>query len=327
MKNIDKIFSASPFGLRYIDKKKIFLDRLKHLYHLHYSKSKLYRKLININKINKINDISEFPFISIRLFKELEIKSIENKKIFKTIYSSGTSGKKSKIFLDKKNANSQTKILNNIASNFLSKDRMPMLIVDSSKIFDDKNHFSARSAAIIGFSIFSSNRNFLLNKKLNINLNILKKLNTEEKYLFFGFTNLVWDKFLKKLKNKKLNFKNSILLHGGGWKKLTEKSINEKKFKKEVKNKLNIKKVINYYGMVEQVGSIFFECEKGFFHSSIFSDVIVRDQQFNNLGYKKKGILQLISIIPESYPGHNIITEDEAEIFGTDNCKCGRMGK
>ena len=116
----------------------------------------------------------------------------------------------------------------------------------------------------------------MLNKKLNINLNILKKLNTEEKYLFFGFTNLVWDKFLKKLKNKKLNFKNSILLHGGGWKKLTEKSINEKKFKKEVKNKLNIKKVINYYGMVEQVGSIFFECEKGFFHSSIFSEVLIQ---------------------------------------------------
>ena len=70
-----------------------------------------------------------------------------------------------KIFLDKNTVNLQTKILNNIGSNFLSKDRMPMLVIDSSKIFESKDHFSARGAAIIGFSMFSSNRIFLLNRE------------------------------------------------------------------------------------------------------------------------------------------------------------------
>ena len=42
---------------------------------------------------------------------------------------------------------------------------------------------------------------------------------------------------------------------------------------------------------------------------------------------KKKGLVQLISCIPTSYPGHNILTEDLGEIIGEDDCKCGYKGK
>ena len=34
-----------------------------------------------------------------------------------------------------------------------------------------------------------------------------------------------------------------------------------------------------------------------------------------------------MSLVPTSYPGNSIITEDIGEINGEDNCKCGRMGK
>ena len=37
--------------------------------------------------------------------------------------------------------------------------------------------------------------------------------------------------------------------------------------------------------------------------------------------------MQLISLLPISYPGHNIISEDLGEIVGIDDCKCGRLGK
>tara|TARA_Y100000590_G_scaffold355974_1_gene409975 strand:- start:51 stop:209 length:159 start_codon:yes stop_codon:yes gene_type:complete len=32
-------------------------------------------------------------------------------------------------------------------------------------------------------------------------------------------------------------------------------------------------------------------------------------------------------LLPISYPGHNILTEDTGAIIGVDNCKCGRKGK
>ena len=80
--------------------------------------------------------------------------------------------------------------------------------------------------------------------------------------------------------------------------------------------------------MVEQTGSIFFESEKcNYFHTSIFSDVFIRDKEFNNIGFNKKGMLQLLSVLPTSYPGHNILTEDTGMILGEDNCKCGKKGK
>jgi hypothetical protein len=89
-----------------------------------------------------------------------------------------------------------------------------------------------------------------------------------------------------------------------------------------------ISKVHNYYGMVEQTGSIYVECEMGFLHAPSFSDVIIRDHKTHKS--KKngvKGLIQLLSIIPKSYPGHSILTEDLGAIFGVDNCQCGRKGK
>ena len=40
---------------------------------------------------------------------------------------------------------------------------------------------------------------------------------------------------------------------------------------------VGINEVYDYYGMAEQVGSIYMECEKGYLHSSHFSKVIVRN--------------------------------------------------
>ena len=42
---------------------------------------------------------------------------------------------------------------------------------------------------------------------------------------------------------------------------------------------------------------------------------------------KETGLVQLKSLLPISYPGHNILTEDIGIIYGIDNCKCKRKGK
>ena len=41
----------------------------------------------------------------------------------------------------------------------------------------------------------------------------------------------------------------------------------------------------------------------------------------------QRGLIQLLSLLPTSYPGHNILTEDVGEIIGEDDCKCGLKGK
>ena len=71
--------------------------------------------------------------------------------------------------------------------------------------------------------------------------------------------------------------------------------------------------------MIEQTGSIFFECPRcKTFICSIFSEVFIRDKNFKVVK-NKPGLIQLMSLLPISYPGHNIITQDMGIVL---NRKC-----
>ena len=39
------------------------------------------------------------------------------------------------------------------------------------------------------------------------------------------------------------------------------------------------------------------------------------------------GLIQILSVIPYSYPGHSLLSEDIGEFVGIDDCNCGRYGK
>ena len=80
--------------------------------------------------------------------------------------------------------------------------------------------------------------------------------------------------------------------------------------------------------MVEQTGCIYAQCEYGHLHASIFSDVIPRRaDDFSVCEKGEEGIIQVVSVLPHSYPGHSILTEDKGIILGEDDCPCGRLGK
>mgnify|MGYP001174386589 CR=1 FL=1 len=305
--------------MKLLEKK--LLDLTKH----HYLNSQKYKKIIDSLFAKKSNNLENIPFLPINLFKDLNLKSIPDKNVFKILHSSGTSGNVSKIFLDKNNAQNQTKALNDIISKLLGKERIPMLILDQKINFKDKNKFNAKIAAIIGFSIFGKNIHYLLNENNEIDyvgLNNFLKLHGKKKFFVFGFTNNVYENLIQKLDQKNIisNFENGILLHAGGWKKMENKKIDNEIFKSELFKKFNFLKIINYYGLIEQTGSIFLECEKcGNFYSSKYSTVIIRGKNFEVLPEGKKGFIQLLSILPTSYPGHSILTEDMGSIV-KNNC-------
>jgi hypothetical protein len=62
--------------------------------------------------------------------------------------------------------------------------------------------------------------------------------------------------------------------------------------------------------MMEQTGSVFLECKKGFFHCSLFSDILIRNSKFRFMQNKEAGLIQTLSLLPVSYPGQSILTED-----------------
>jgi hypothetical protein len=149
-------------------------------------------------------------------------------------------------------------------------------------------------------------------------------------FFMFGFTYVVWQHFVRYLHmhGVKLDLSQGMLIHGGGWKQLAAHQVSDELFKRRLLELTGITKVYNYYGMVEQTGSIYMQCEYGRLHCSNFSDVFVRKvEDFSEAEYGERGIIQTISMLPHSYPGHNLLTEDEGILLGEDDCPCGRYGK
>ena len=272
--------------------------------------------------------------LPVRLFKNYNLYSVRKDKIVKTLTSSGTTTSNvSKIFLDSENAKNQVKALKSLMVSILGEERIPMLIVDKNPKFLDRKNYSAKTAAILGFSYFGTNHFYLLDKQGNIDydgLNLFLKKFSKKTFFIFGFTSLIYQILLKDISTSKLksNFSNGILLHGGGWKKLEKLKISNLSFKYKLSKKFHLDKVFNYYGMVEQTGSIFLECNNcGGFKTSRYSEILIRDKHFNSLNVGQKGMIQIISNLPTSYPGHNILTEDSGEIIKDGNCTPSYHGK
>ena len=151
--------------------------------------------------------------------------SIPRSEIIKTMTSSGTTGQTvSKIFLDKETSSNQIKALNKIVTSFIGKKRLPMILLDTDSVLKDRNMFTARGAGILGFSIFSRDRLFAFDENMKLKKNEISEfLNKYENnsILMFGFTFYGLGIFTKLQKNNdNFDFKNGLLIHGGGWKNL-----------------------------------------------------------------------------------------------------------
>lgn len=336
MHSFYEISDIHPYSLKRSEKEQFLNSRLSALCRHHYHHCDSYRKMMDAIGFDVFQHYhySEIPFLPVRLFKMFDLYSVPEQEIIKTITSSGTTGQSvSKIFLDRNTSANQTKALAKIVSSFIGTQRMPMIIIDSESVLKDRNLFSARGAGIMGFSLFGNQKIFALNDRMELNIEKLHSFSEQHKgqrILIFGFTYIIYQHFIKELLkiNERLDWSDAILFHGGGWKKLSDECVSPEKFWENLHDSCGITSIHDYYGMAEQAGSIFVECEYGCLHSSVYSDVIIRrTHDFSEACLGEKGIIQVLSILPQSYPGHSLLTEDEGIILGEDDCPCGRMGK
>ncbi|KTS74617.1 acyl-protein synthetase [Pantoea stewartii] len=326
----------SPFSLPRQEKQALLFSRLKELSHHHQQHCVAYNRILTAQQcdLTLLTDLTALPFLPVSLFKILNLQSVEADHIVKTMTSSGTSGQQvSRIYLDKNTAALQQKVLIKIVSDFIGAARLPMLIIDSPAVMRDRAMFSARGAGILGFSLFGSDRAYALDEEMNLNHAVLESFLTKhagKPLLLFGFTFMVWQHFYKALQRceGRYDLSQATLIHGGGWKKLQAQAVSPDAFAQHLYAVCGISRVSDYYGMVEQTGCIYMQCEHGHLHASLFSDVIIRHpQDFSVCPVGQPGIIQVLSALPESYPGHSLLTEDEGILLGEDDCRCGRMGK
>ena len=332
--NLNNYLEIKQFSIEKTNKKDVLLHLLSELHHHHYTNSIEYSKIVDtlFPNSSSIKNIEDFPYIPVSVFKEFELRSITQDKIFKVLTSSGTTGSiPSKIFLDRETAQLQTIALSKIITHIIGTARLPMLIVDSKEVLTNRNSYSARGAGILGLSIFGKDHTYVLDENFNFNESIFDDFC--QKYcgkpvLIFGFTFMIWQYLINYAHKKKYDLSKATLIHSGGWKKLTEFAIDNSTFKRELKEAWGVDSVYNFYGMVEQVGSIFIENSEGFLHCPNFSDIIIRNpKDLTPQPIGEEGLIQVVSVLPKSYPGYSILTEDIGVCMSEDNTSNGWHGK
>lgn len=328
----DHLLKEPMYGLSQADKERRLAEvaQLLHRYHRHHCEA--YRNITAACEDNP-NGYGDFPFLAVRLFKLLTLRSVSEQAVFKMLRSSGTTGQiTAKVVLDKATSARQSKALVTIMQQFIGKQRLPMLIIDSPEVLKSPQ-LSARGAGVGGMAFFGRQHTYALNADMSLNADAVMAF--ADKYrgqpvLLFGFTFMVWLHFVKALENSGLqpDLSDGVLIHSGGWKKLQAQSVDNSLFKSVIQKVTGVSRVHNFYGMAEQVGSVFVECERGHLHAPVLADVIVRDPHTLTVAaHGENGLLQVLSVLPTSYPGFSLLTEDLGRILGEDDCPCGRKGR
>ena len=332
---LERFNDIEPYSLDRQEKRALLFPELKELTAFHCANCPEYRGILSVLDFDsdKCLEPEDIPFLPVRLFKNLRMKSIRDDEVFKVMTSSGTTGTPSKIYLSRENAVLQQKILLKLIGSFVGKKRLPMLVIDSPMVIKNRSLFPARGAPIIGLEFAAQKMVFALDENMNLNEDVvsdfLDKYGSSD-FIVFGFTFMVWKHLYDAVESGGLHFdfSNGTLITGGGWKKLENLRVTPGAFKSRGRELCRIRRFMDHYGMAEQSGSIYVECECGHLHASIYSDIIIRDPiDFSPCPIGEPGIIQVVSALPHSYPGHSLLTEDMGVILGEDDCQCGRKGK
>jgi hypothetical protein len=280
--------------------------------------------------------LEDLPFVHAGVFKHLELKTVnENIKHKRTVHSSSTSGVSSRIVLDEKSSKLQSESTTKILTDFIGNKRRPLLVLDSVKSLHRRGELSARVAAAMSLQTLSSEIQFLLEEPENpdsMKWDLLAEmLNNHEELLVYGFSWILWlawggnqfpEEIRSALRGKKIHF-----IHSGGWKKLEASKVTGEKFNSALLDAVDSSsRIVDFYGLVEQLGIIYPLCEHGVRHIPVWADIIVRDTYTLEPLERELGQLQLLNSITYGAPNHSVLTEDIGRILPGE-CPCGRSGK
>ena len=317
VKSLEDLLDAPQFTYSESDRNENLVPLLHDLTAHHRANCAIYESLSEAGGLpNPVSTgTASIPYLPVRSFKELELKSVPDEDVVKVLTSSGTTGQSvSKIYLDAANATLQQKALSSIMRTILGDERLPMLIIDAPSLLKNRATFSARGAGVLGMMTFGRAHTWILNDDMQLDRDVLNAFLAtygSERFLIFGFTFMAWKYLCQQVATNEVDLSNGILVHSGGWKKLESESVTTEVFNQTWLEKTGLSKTHNFYGMVEQIGSVFVEGPDGWLYCPNFADIIIRNPvDWSIQAPGVPGVIEVISALPTSYPGHALLTED-----------------
>lgn len=284
--------------------------------------------------------LADLPFLPVGVFKlNPPLALVDASEVKRTLASSATTGQvPSRVVLDAATARRMTKGVVTIIRDFIGPARRPYLVIDTPENMTAQAELAARAAAIQGLGSFATEVACCLrcDQQGESSLDLEKLLDCAAKWketevLAYGFTHVIWTQLVQPLQRKgtTLGIRNVHVLHSGGWKRLEQQAVTRDVFIRGVASVFGCSadRIIDYYGLVENVGVVYPDCEHRNKHVPAFAEVIVRNPlTLAPVEAGQQGLVQVCSVLPTSFPGFLLLTEDLAEIIGYDGCPCGRRG-
>ena len=326
-RTLEAYFATDAFGIAQATKERLLLDDLVALTEHHRRACPPYASFVAaVHGDGAFDTIADLPALPVRSFKTHRLASIPDDEVFKTLTSSGTTGDAvSRIFLDRAAASLQTKALNHTMRAVFGRERLPMLVADSASVVKDRRTFSARGAGVVGMMPFGRDHAFALDDEMRLDQPAVRSFlerHGDQPFLVFGFTFMVWLHLYEPARAAGLDLSKGTLVHSGGWKKMVEQSVDPATFRRLLGDDTGLTRIHNFYGMVEQIGSVFLEGPEGdgTLYPPAFADVIVRDPvTWREAEVGEVGVIEVVSALPSSYPGHVLLTEDLGVVHGVDD--------
>lgn len=318
---LSELFDRPQFSVPQSQKQALLLPLMHELTTLHRDHCPPYARILDGIGYTGASTLEDLPYLPVSLFKTHYLSSVGDDDVFKMMTSSGTTGQAvSRVVLDRRTATLQARALTAIMTRVLGHGRRPMIIIDTPNVVKDRAMFSARGAGVLGMLPFGRRHFYALDDEMRLDLDGLRDFldhHAGQPVLVFGFTFMVWKYFVQALPEA-IDLPDSVLIHSGGWKKLQDEAVGNAAFKALVGERTGIRAVHNFYGMVEQTGSVFLEGEDGFLYPPNFSEVIIREPgTWAPLPDGQPGVVEVLSVLPHSYPGHVLLTEDLGVVHGT----------
>lgn len=279
----------------------------------------------------------DLPFLHVGLFKRLALRTEKIGIVHeRTLHSSSTTGSRpSQVVLDSFSSRLQASSALAILKDMVGDRKRPLLILDDGRSLRQRGVVSARMAAAMSLSPLATDIHFLLGDSSvpgSMKWDRLAGLLTgSDDFLVYGFTSMLWlawaagdipEEVRKRLRGKRIHF-----VHSGGWKRMEEQRVERAQFDSALTRDLHPdSRVVDYYGMAEQVGMIYPLCERGFRHVPIWADVLVRDVYTLRVVDNQPGQIQLMNTLAYGAPYHSVLSEDLGRTV-PGHCECGRSGK
>lgn len=319
----------------------IFLKAVKQNVIFHRKHCKNYEEILknsnfSLSDLKTIQDLYLLPPIPTLFLKKHLLQSLENRELYFTSTSSGTSGEKSKIGFDRRSLFLGAFMIKRILSYHKLWSLHPVNYLILGYPLTKKNSRIASKTAFMATMLApAKNRTYALSyergeyqfDKIKIKKILYQYSKEKNPIRVIGFPSYLYF-LLKELKQEGIQIpcsKDSMIFLGGGWKEFYGEEITKTKLYQLINQIFHIPKqnCVEFFGAAEHP-MIYCSCKNHHFHIPSYSRVIVRDiNTFLPVPNGHSGLLNFITPLLYSMPYVSIMTDDIGVLWDGENCGCG----